>query len=270
MTDAAQELRMLEAGMEVAAGIGARAIVSFTDPQEIESSIPIIWVQEFQLDVLRDLTIHDILEVSERHMLDAAVQLYLQRTLEKGKVVGVFPHAIIIYDIEEGKTFINLRDYEDLVPRDVMHAILTLALEIAFEGREGRAVGTAFVVGDVEGIFARSHQAILNPFQGHPPDVCDIKSRDNWESVKEFAQLDGVFLIDRNGQVLSAGRYLDVNARSVRLPGGLGGRHRATAAITDEFPVVGITVSESGGIVRVFRDGMSRLSIRSDIMVRNG
>ncbi|MHC1626170.1 MAG: DNA integrity scanning protein DisA nucleotide-binding domain protein [Methanoculleaceae archaeon] len=261
---------MLKAAIDVADSIGAKAIVSFIDRIDTETSIPIIWVQEFPLDVLRDLTIHDILEVSERHMLDAAVQLYLQRTLEEGKVVGVFPHAIVIYDIEEGKNFINLREYEDLVPRDVLHAVLTLALEIASEGREGRAIGTAFIVGDVGGIFSCSHQAILNPFQGHPREVCDIKNRDNWESIKEFAQLDGVFLVSKEGQVLAAGRYLDVSARSIRLPGGLGSRHRATAAVTNDFPVVGVTVSESGGVIRLFRDGVVKVSIRSDITVSEG
>ncbi|WP_243670688.1 hypothetical protein [Methanoculleus chikugoensis] len=79
--------------------------------------IPIIRVQELQLDVLKDLTMHDILEVSERHMLDAAVHLYLRRNLETGLVVGVFPpYAVILYDIEEGKNFINLKDFSDIVP----------------------------------------------------------------------------------------------------------------------------------------------------------
>jgi diadenylate cyclase len=259
---------MLKTACDVAASVGARAVVSFIDQIPVESEIPIIWVQELQLDVLKDLTMHDILEVSERHMLDATVQLYLKRKLETGLVVGVFPYAIIIYDIEEGKNFISLKDFSDIVPRDVLHAVLTLAMEIAIEGREGRSIGTAFIIGDPEEIFRHSHQAILNPYQGQPPALRDVKNRDNWESVKEFAQLDGVFVIDKSGEVRAAGRYLDVTGRSVMLPGGLGGRHRATASITREIPTVGVTISESGGMVRVFRDGTCRIAIRSDIRIR--
>ncbi|MCK9306458.1 MAG: diadenylate cyclase [Methanoculleus sp.] len=263
---------MLVTACEVAAKIGALAVVSFVDPVPLPPGtpeVPIIRVQELQLDVLKDLTMHDILEVSERHMLDAAVHLYLRRNLQSGLVVGVFPYAVVIYDIEEGKSFINLKDFSDVVPREVLHAALTLALEIAVEGREGRAIGTAFIIGDPEEIFKHSHQAILNPYQGQPAALRDIKNKDNWESVKEFAQLDGVFVIDKNGEVRSAGRYLDVTGRGISLPGGLGGRHRATASITHEIPAIGITVSESGGMVRIFRDGNCKISIRSDIRLRS-
>jgi DNA integrity scanning protein DisA with diadenylate cyclase activity len=263
---------MLATACEVAAKIGARAVVSFVDLIPVPPGapdVPIIRVQELQLDVLKDLTMHDILEVSERHMMDAAIHIYLRRNLESGLVVGVFPYAIIIYDIEEGKNFISLKDFSDIVPREVLHAVLTLALEIAVEGREGRSIGTAFIIGDPEEIFRHSHQAILNPYQGQPAALRDIKNKNNWESVKEFAQLDGVFVIDKSGEIRSAGRYLDVTGRGISLPGGLGGRHRATASITYEIPAIGITVSESGGMVRVFRDGICKIGIRSDIRIRS-
>jgi DNA integrity scanning protein DisA with diadenylate cyclase activity len=202
-------------------------------------------------------------------MLDAAIQLYLSRRLEEGMVVGVFPYAILIYDMAEGKNFINARDYEDIVPRDVMYATLRLAQEIAIEGREGRSIGTAFIIGDKEAIFTRSRQSVLNPYEGQPPNACDIRNRENWESIKEFAQLDGVFVVSREGYVMAAGRYLDLKTQQVALPAGMGGRHRATASITHDIPAVGVTVSESGGVVRVFRDGMCKLSIRSDVRIRS-
>jgi diadenylate cyclase len=258
---------MMEQAAALAKQIGARAIVSFTEPCECETDVPVIWVEELPLDVLKDLTMQDILEVTERHLLNAAVQIYLSRILEEGQVIGVFPYALIIYDIKEGKNFINVSEFANTVPRDVIHAVLTLALEIAVEGREGRSVGTAFIVGNGEAILKHSHQAILNPYQGQDPEDCDVKKRDNWESVKEFAQIDGVFVIDQNGCILSAGRYLDINAGIIYLPKGLGGRHRAAAAITKILPVIGITVSESGGMVRVFQGGECRISIRSDAKI---
>lgn len=256
---------MIRTATGLAKELKAEAIVSFTKPIEIASDVPIIWVQELQLDILKDLTMADILEVCEQHMLDAAIQLYLSRRLEEGLVLGVFPYAILVYDLSESRNFINMREYEDIVPRDVMYAVLRLAQEIALEGREGRSIGTAFIIGDRDQIFARSRQSVLNPFEGHDPAFRDIRNRENWESVKEFAQLDGVFVVSKEGYIEAAGRYLDLKTQQAALPAGLGGRHRAIASITKEIPSVGVTVSESGGVVRVFRDGMCTLSIRSDV-----
>jgi len=258
----ANEDLMMSAAADIAAAIGAKAIVSYTKRCECESEIPIIWVRELQMDVVQDLTMPDILEISERHMLDTAIQLYLERRLEKGMVVGVFPYAILLYDIEEGKNFIRLREFEDIIPTEVMFPVLSLAMQIAVEGREGRAIGTAFIIGDGETLIRHSHQAILNPYEGQHRAVCDVKNRENWESIKELAQLDGVFLVNTEGFIIASGRYLDASARDVVLPGGLGGRHRATAAITREHPVVGVAISESGGTIRVFREGQIHITLR--------
>jgi len=151
-----------------------------------------------------------------------------------------------------------------------MTAVLTIAMDIAVEGREGRNVGTAFIIGDKDKIFSNSHQAIINPYRGQDIKDCDIRQKDNWESVKEFAQLDGVFVISPKGIILAAGRYIDVNSAMINLPGGLGGRHRATAALTRDIPVIGVTVSESGGMVRVFCGGRCKLTIRADVRIRKG
>lgn len=259
----------MRTALQLAKELGAKAVVSFTNPVDCAGDVPVIWVQDLQLDILKDLTLTDILEVCEQHMLDAAIQLYLSRRLEDGTVLGVFPYAILLYDMSEAKNFINVREFEDIVPRDVMYTVLRLAQEIAIEGREGRSIGTAFIIGDREQIFIRSRQAVLNPFEGQHPSVCDIRNRENWESIKEFAQLDGVFVVSREGLVLAAGRYLDLKTQQASLPAGLGGRHRAIASITKEIPAIGVTVSESGGVVRVFRDGMCTLTMRSDTRIRS-
>jgi DNA integrity scanning protein DisA with diadenylate cyclase activity len=92
-----------------------------------------------------------------------------------------------------------------------------------------------------------------------------VQIRENWESVKEFSQLDGVFLIDKDGIIGASGRYLDADGRDVQLQSGLGGRHLAAAAITKVVSAIGITVSESGGVVRVFVAGAAVAQIRTDI-----
>src|SRR5262249_38086486 len=55
----------------------------------------------------------------------------------------------------------------DLAP-EVFERVLTLATQLAAEGREGRPVGALFVLGDSERVLGQSRGLVLNPFQGHP------------------------------------------------------------------------------------------------------
>ncbi|NPA76434.1 MAG: hypothetical protein GXN93_01620 [Candidatus Diapherotrites archaeon] len=137
----------------------------------------------------------------------------------------------------------------------VIERILTLAEEIRDEGREGRKIGTLFVVGDPGELQQYAKQLILNPFKGYAPEERNILSAELSETVKEFAQLDGAFLISRDGTILSAGTYLDVDTSDVRRYPGWGTRHLAAAAITTKTDSVAVLVSESGGRIKVFRRG---------------
>jgi DNA integrity scanning protein DisA with diadenylate cyclase activity len=258
---------MLQKGIELAEAIHAVGVIAFLPRTPYSSSVEVFWADEGYLDIWKDLTMHQALESVQQHIRDAAVQVSLEKDLTEGTLVGVFSHAILVYSIEDAAGMIDLESFGSIVSKPVMKAALTLAMEIGAEGREGRAVGTAFIIGDGDLILANSHQLILNPYWGHPREITSVMKRENWESVKEFAQLDGIFVIDRDGSVLAAGRYMDVDSRSVTLPGGLGGRHRAVAAITKLLPVAGIIISESGGIVRLYRNGVCQLSLRSDVSI---
>jgi len=259
---------LMAAAVELAESVDAIAILSFLDPAPIEADVPIVWVKEYQPDLMIKRNMQELLLYCEQHVLDAVVQYHLRTEVSSGKIIGVFPFAILVYDVGEGRDYLDLASYRDIVAPEILHSALSLALEIAHEGREGRNIGTAFIIGEGSSLLSRSHQAILNPYAGHPLSVCDIRNRENWESVKEFAQLDGVFIITKEGYIVAAGRYLDADARGVILPSGLGGRHMATAAITRDVSCVGITVSESGGLVRVFRDGVCRLTLRSEVELK--
>jgi len=137
----------------------------------------------------------------------------------------------------------------------VFDAVLRVALEIAREGREGKPVGTAFLVGDVDGVLAYSTQFILNPFKGHTTDERRITDDQLAENIKEFAQLDGAFVIGGDGLVEAAGRYITVDTSAVQIPPGLGSRHASVAGITLVTGAIGIVVSQSGGLIKVFRGG---------------
>ncbi|MEJ7841479.1 MAG: diadenylate cyclase [Rubrobacter sp.] len=136
----------------------------------------------------------------------------------------------------------------------VLKQVVSLAVEIAREGREGRKIGTLFVVGDSGEVVRRSKPMILDPLQGHPDEDKSIEDPNVRETIKELAQLDGAFVVSNAGVVLSAARYIDAASDSLNVPLGLGSRHMAGASISQQTGAVAVVVSESS-MVRMFDDG---------------
>ncbi len=259
---------LLRSADALAKSVDALAIISFLPKEhDLRLETPTVHVIDIQPDILRDGSMVALLDYCSNHIIDAVVQFRILTKENHGTVVAAFPYAILIYDLEATNTKFTAENLSHIAEPAVIHSVLSLALEIAHDGREGRSIGTAFIVGDIDELKRWSHQGVLNPYAGHPADVRDIKERGNWESVKEFSQLDGVFIIDKNGIVEAAGRYLDADSRDVNLQSGLGGRHLATAAITKVTPSIGIVVSESGGIIRIFAGGKVVAHIRTDVRI---
>ena len=155
----------------------------------------------------------------------------------------------------------------DPLPTDVTPAvferILTVASELGVEGREGRTVGTLFVVGDSERVLAQSHQLVFNPFHGYPEEERNILDTRLEETIKEFSAIDGAFVIRGDGVVLSAGRYLAPRSKLEEpLPQGLGTRHEAAASITVTTDSIAICISQSTGTVSIFKKGKLILDIQ--------
>jgi diadenylate cyclase len=152
------------------------------------------------------------------------------------------------------KVFEEICSAKRQVNAEVLEQTISLAVEIAREGREGRKIGTLFVVGDSGEVIKRSKPLILDPLQGHPDEDKRIERPDMRETIKELAQLDGAFLVSNSGVVLSAARYIDAASDSLDLPLGLGSRHMAGASISQQTSAVAVVVSESS-MVRMFDDG---------------
>lgn len=144
---------------------------------------------------------------------------------------------------------------EDLgVNSCTMEQVLLLAIEISREGREGRKVGTMFVIADEEETLKRSRCLILDPLKYHPDDQKQLDDPNVQETIKELAQLDGAFIVSDTGTILSACRYINASSDGVDLPLGLGSRHMAAASITKQTDAVAVVVSESS-VVRIFDGG---------------
>lgn len=139
--------------------------------------------------------------------------------------------------------------------REILKLVIKLAIEIAREGREGKPVGTAFILGDSDAVLLRSRQLILNPLAGHSKCERMITNPDIRENLKELSILDGAFVIREDGIVEAAGRYISIDTSKVELSKGFGTRHVSVAAITQETKAVGVVVSESGGLVRIMAKG---------------
>ncbi len=146
------------------------------------------------------------------------------------------------------------RDLLKKVKPAVIETVLSIALGLSSEGREGRAVGTTFVIGDNEKVSKLSKPLIMNPFKGYPEEARNILDEAVHETIKEFALLDGAFLIREDGIVMAAGVHLDAALEGGHMPG-LGCRHMAAAGITDVTDAIAVTISGSTGIIRIFRQG---------------
>jgi hypothetical protein len=148
-------------------------------------------------------------------------------------------------------------------PKSIMHneafttflAVVDIALDIGALGREGKAIGTTFIIGDTEHVIRHSHQAVFNPFKGYPKKERMITNSGVVESIKELAKLDGAFVISETGIVMAAGRHLDARSVLTKQLRGMGSRHRAAAGISRMTSAVAIVVSESTGRVTILEKG---------------
>ena len=253
-----------EAAVAVAEKIKSRIIVFLeTPPKEVESAL----LLNTKLTVV---IVGPVFDVRNRRLL----RLSIPPTLDRESVLNLVSAFLIEQGlIKEGESFVYVSSSELGIKsvkknlfavngffshsQSVVQRLLEIAIELSIEGREGHPIGTLFVVGDVKNVMKHSHSMLPNPFKGHKINVLDRNSK---EIIKEFAQLDGAFIVSSRGRILAAGVYLEVDPKSLnlRLPPGLGSRHIAAAGITKLTKATAISLSESGTI-RVFKNGMMLL-----------
>jgi len=166
-------------------------------------------------------------------------------------------------DDDEDRVQVNSLDLPSTHSAQVMEQVIHVALEVGAQGYEGHPVGTIFIVGASPRVMEQSRQITLNPFQGMSESERNVMDPTIREALKTFAVLDGAFVVREDGTVLAAGRYLQAGKNEARLPAGLGARHRSAAAVTAAIPgAIAVTVSQTTGAVRVFRDGEIALELR--------
>ena len=264
--------------------LGAVAIFTFgnVDSKTLKTlNIPVVDITQIKtiiekLTHLKNENPFQIQEISESIrseaernmslMANAAAVEYSLGKIECGIVIGVIrnhdSYSIVVHSMEENETVQVIRECEKRIFPETFKNALHLALNISMKGREGKKIGTAFILGDEEEVLSRSHQMIINPFKGQDPNAeINVNKKENLETVMGFAQLDGVFIISETGKIIAAGRYLDVDTRDIHIEKGLGTRHLSSASITRDTNAVAIAISESGGTIRVYMDGKEVIMI---------
>lgn len=161
----------------------------------------------------------------------------------------------------ERLTAADLRKLDTQVPLETLRAVVELATEIGQEGREGKPVGTMFVVGDTDKVLTMSRPLNFNPFRGYSRKERDIRDKKVREQIKDIAQLEGAILVRRDGVAEAACMYIDAPADMVTISKGWGTRHWAAAAISKKTKAVAIVVSQSTGNVVLFQNGMVVLQL---------
>jgi diadenylate cyclase len=212
----------------------------------------VVQIPEVQLSRMGQIKMSVMLALS-KHYLEANDQFVYLTGLANG-------HLDTLMLMEVGKEYEIFQSVDEpplteRIKRAVFERVLSLALELAAEGREGKPIGAIFVIGDAKEVTENCRQNIINPFKGYTEKECNILSETMSETIKEFSSIDGAFIIKGNGAIISAGTYLLPKIVTEDLPQGLGARHVASAAITAATHSIAITISESTGSVRIWRQG---------------
>ena len=271
---------MVEAAVNVASGVGARALFAYMEALDDESVLAEV-----------DLTSLDLILVAKSEMERHRAEKLTDKVLDVPDVgltrMGRIKTAVVIAFSKQmlvaGETFVFLSgvadrpmdtlvvmnvgaEYEifqsvdqpkltEHIRRAVFERVFTLAIEVADQGREGKPVGAMFVVGDYPAVHKYCQQNIINPFKGYDEKERNILDDAMVETVKEFCSIDGAFVVKGTGVIMSAGTTLRPGLAGEKLPLGLGARHSAAAGITASTHCIAITISESDGTVRVWRRG---------------
>jgi diadenylate cyclase len=166
--------------------------------------------------------------------------------------------SITVIDVEkEFKMLFSLRNRNrpDDLDQEVFARVIKIAGELAEEGREGKSVGTIFVLGDTENVLKNCQQMVVNPFKGYGEDERNVLDPRLEETIKEFAKIDGAFIIRGDGVIVTAGVNIATESKDGNLLLGLGARHAAAVSITAVTDAISVVLSESTKRVSIFKSG---------------
>ena len=192
--------------------------------------------------------------VAEAHMKTGSRLVALYNSGGEGDVVD----TITAFSLTEKLGRLTARDLRQLkttVPLETLKVVVDLAVAIGREGREGKPIGTMFVVGDHRKVLEQSRPGGYDSVKGYSRKDRSLHDSKTREGIKEVAQLDGMFIVSADGTVEASARIIDTPPVEITMTKGLGSRHFAGAAISKNTKAIAVVVSQSSGTVRIFQDG---------------
>ena len=203
-----------------------------------------------------------LLERLQHALLESAADELIRTN---GEVVAVYSgfqqgrlDTISYLQLDERMRRLTSRDLQMLesrVPLQTIKTVVDLAAQIVREGREGKPVGTLFVVCDTRRVLEHSNDSGVDPFRGYNKKHRNLLDAKVQEDAKEIAQLDGAFIISSDGIIERSRQMLEVSHEELTMTKGLGARHWAAAAVTRKTKAISVGVSQSTGTVRLYQDG---------------
>src|SRR5690606_16106142 len=141
----------------------------------------------------------------------------------------------------------DLQRLESSVPLKSLKTVIDLASQIGREGREGKKVGTIFVIGDTRRVMQHCKDSGFDPLRDYKREMRSLFDAKVREDIKEIAQMDGAFIVSSDGFIEKSRQIIEVSHANLSLSKGLGARHWAGAAISQITKAIGIVVSQSTG-----------------------
>ncbi len=277
-----QLLSVLEAATNVAGKIDADAMLILLEEgldwerlrQEVGSNIKKVIVATDHLEELEGaaeaglipLALNKeqspLLERLQHALLEAVADEILENNCDVVAVYSGFEQnsldSLSIIRLDERMRRLTSRDLQRLessVPLKNLKVVIDLAVEIGREGREGKKVGTAFVVGDTRRVLQHCKDSGFDPLKGYGRKSRTLHDPKVREDIKEIAQMDGAFVVSADAVVERSRQIIEVTHANLSLSKGLGSRHWAGAAISQKTKAIAIVVSQSSGTVRLFQNG---------------
>lgn len=243
----------------LAGALGKHTLLLAADTEEVltgaeEGAFDTIVLGMPDLPVYERLTEALLEAVADDHLAPGALVVAAYSGFENGVI-----DSLSLIRLGEHLGRLTVRDLKQLgskVPTETLKLVVDLAVAIGREGREGKPVGTLFVVGDHRKVLEVCKPMGFDAVKGYTTPERSLTDAKVREGVKEIAQMDGAFVVSQKGTVVAASQHIAAPpGENISLSKGLGARHWTAAQISRATAAVAIAVSASTGTVRVFQDG---------------
>jgi len=233
-----------------------------TAPEEYKEAYPEHLLQLPEIDLARagQIKLALFLALTKKWIKRSDILIFL---LPGATIRGISNiDVVVIHERFRDMVFVQPERFRMALDPMVLQQVIRIAFDLAINGREGRPVGTLFVAGDHESVIPHTQQLVVNPFRVLREDErYNILDPALEEMIKELAQIDGAFILAKNGGIVSAGTYVGTGRRKAEITKGLGARHQAAANITAITKAIALTISETNGVITVFQNGHVVFSI---------